>query len=280
VLDLSKPYSIDGDIYTCLECQDFIGKRSGYYKHRKAKHSHGEEGSVSPPSSVSAADTSSEVAEPLPASIDDEESFREEDHALDDDVGQEDEESSDTGEVDDNSSWMNWGTDIEDTANYHMPTPLKAMKKKATKGKRTKRSAKELVAARDTSKNLVVMGLGFSDTLMSAYGRGVTMDKDFKVEHSQRDKELVAEAQVAYMEEKGIFLSDRISKGMVAGAMLVWYHGVPMNDIRKKAKRPLLKRGGGLLKRLPIINRLFRRKKKTTQQTLPVESEEMGVYGL
>ena len=157
----------------------------------------------------------------------------------------------------------------QDDTTHHMPSPLKGLKKKATKSKRSKRTKAELTSARETSKNIMNMVLGFSDTCMTYWGRGLTLVDSYLVSHSARDKDLVSEAGVAYMEEKGIFISDRISKGMVFGAMLTWYHGVPLNDIRKKSKAPLFKRTGGILRRIPLLGRLFGRNKKAkTHHTL------------
>lgn len=238
----------EGGIYTCLEC-DWVGKRSGYYKHKKSKHNMEVSEKTQPVDDES-----------TPATIELEES----DTSAHVDTDTVEETSSD---------WLQWGGDdtVEEPSTHSMPTPLKAMKKKATKGKRNKRSAKELQSARATSKNLMVMGLGMSDVLMSAYGKGVTLDKDFEVVHKQSDKELVAESGVAYMEEKGIFLSDRISKGMVFTAMMGWYHIIPMNDIRKKAEKPFFKRGGGLLSKIPLIGRLFKKKPKKVDEQHTVE---------
>jgi len=247
-------YEVDDDgFYTCLEC-DWTGSKSGYYKHRKAKHSDKVEGelssmppngedAVSPSADDSSFDSPSAASEDIPV-----------------------EDSDETP----NDSWMNWGAnEEEDDTTHHMPSPLKGLKKKATKGKRSKRTKAELSSARETSKNIMNMALGFSDTCMTYWGRGLTLDDTYLVSHSARDKDLVSEAGVAYMEEKGIFLSDRISKGMVFGAMLTWYHGVPLNDIRKKSKAPLFKRTGGILRRIPLLGRLFGRKKKAkTQHTL------------
>ena len=101
---------------------------------------------------------------------------------------------------------------------------------------------------------------------------GVLLDKDFEVQHKQSDKELVAESGVAYMEEKGIFLSDRISKGVVFASMMGWYHLVPLNDIRKKSEKPFFKRGGSLLSKIPLIGRLF--KKKAPKQEVVIHGQE------
>ncbi len=249
---MSKNYEVIDGVYHCHECE-WTGSKSGYYKHKKAKHSIEDD--------MVESEESHHTVEVEDAPYDTHDS------------------SSDSAaevEVEETSGWLNWGEmETEEESTHSMPSPLKNIKKKATKSKRSKRTKAELANARTTSKNLLVMGLGMSDVLMSAYGKGVTLDKNFEVVHKASDKELVAESGVAYMEEKGIFLSDRISKGMVFSAMLGWYHLVPLNDIRKKAETPLFKRGGGLLRRLPLIGRLFRKKdKKSKQETLEVYSDE------
>lgn len=254
-----KRHEVDEDgFYNCLEC-DWSGSRSGYYKHRKAKHS--DKGVEDSTSSA------------MPPSVDDVQT-----PAAQDDSSDEVPSSTPTSEdieIEADETWLNWGaTEEVDNSTHSMPTPLKALKQKATKGKRSKRTKAELKSARDTSKNILNLGLTFSDTLMTAWGRGATLDPDFEVVHSQTDKDLVSEAGVAYMEEKGIFLSDRISKGMVFGAMLTWYHAVPLNEIRKKSKVPMFKKTGGFLRRIPIIGRLFGRKKKVKQPSPQTTMED------
>lgn len=239
---MSKDYEVIDGTYHCHECE-WTGSKSGYYKHKKTKHS----------------DNMVESEETHPTVEVEDAPYDTHDSSSD---------STSYEETVEESGWLNWGEmESEEDSTHSMPSPLKNIKKKATKSKRSKRTKAELASARTTSKNLLVMGLGMSDVLMSAYGKGVTLDKSFEVVHKASDKELVAESGVAYMEEKGIFLSDRISKGMVFSAMLGWYHLVPLNDIRKKAERPLFKRGGGLLRRLPLIGRLFRKKAKKEAQT-------------
>lgn len=249
---MSKNYEVIDGVYHCLECE-WTGSKSGYYKHKKAKHS----------------DNDMVESEEITPTVEVEDAPYETHDSSSDSASEE--------VVEEKSGWLNWGEmEVEEESTHSMPSPLKNLKKKATKSKRSKRTKAELQSARTTSKNLLVMGLGMSDVLMSAYGKGVTLDKNFEVVHKQSDKELVAESGVAYMEEKGIFLSDRISKGMIFAGMMGWYHAVPLNDIRKKAEKPLFKRGGGLLRRLPLIGRLFGKKKpkKSTQETLEVYSNE------
>ena len=82
------------------------------------------------------------------------------------------------------------------------------------------------------------------DVLLSKYGQAVTLDPDFEVKHSEDDKNLVANAQYRYLEEKGLFLTNYLSTGMIAGALSVWYVGSPTIRIRKNAKKKLFKGRG------------------------------------
>ena len=103
------------------------------------------------------------------------------------------------------------------------------------------------------------MGLSTVDVLLSKYGKAVSLDEDFEVKHSESDKDLVANAQWRYMEEKGMFLSNYLSTGMIAGSLTIWYVGQPMLRIRKNAKKKLIR--GRLLSRLPPF-RWFKRKNR------------------
>lgn len=216
-------------LYKCDEC-GWEGSRSGFYKHRK---------------------THDEVVEEDTTWIQEDSS----------------ETESETIEVDGSeSSWMDWGDlDSDDSATDFMPTPLKALQKKAVSSRRTKRTKKEIESARSTSKSIITLGLTFTDTLLSIWGRGQLLDPDFMVQHTDRDKEITSDAVVAAMEEKGYFLSDAISRTAVASVMVGWYVGAPVYRIQKKSRKSLFRggRGSGLLGRIPIIGRLFRRKKKT-----------------
>jgi len=230
-------YQIDSDGKYVCECGEFVGSRSGWYKHKTVKHS----------------------TDTLSSNFDEESTSEQVEVESEIQDGEE-------------AEWLNWSSSLEDDANQFMPTPLKSIYKKGAQGKRTKRNKEDLKSARDTSKSLAVMGLTFGDTVLSVWGRGVLIDPEFKVKHSDRDKELVADSVVGAMEEKGIYLADSISRTTVAGLMLGWYFGVPTYQISKKAKRGLFKggRGSGILSKIPIVGRLFRKKKKN----LPVVPAE------
>ena len=229
--------------YQCDVC-GWVGSRSGFYKHRKIHE---------------------DEVETVPLHDDGDSTIEV--------------ESSDSPEVEEESSWMDWGDmNSDESATDFMPSPLKALQKKVTKGKRTKRTKAELDSARTTSKSIITLGLTFTDTLLSIWGRGQLLDPDFVVQHTDRDKEITSDAVVGAMEEKGVFLSDAISRTTVASIMVGWYIGAPVYRIQKKSKRSLFRggRGSGLLGRIPLIGRFFRRKKTglTVQQ-----AEAMGNEG-
>jgi hypothetical protein len=218
----------DSGNFIC-DCGEFTGSRSGYYKHNAVKHTLPKE------------DINNEV--------------------VNDDI----EDSSTLEDVDDSTSWMDWGgDDVQDSATDFMPTPLKSLHKKSTAGKRSKRTKAELETARTTSKSITMLGLTFGDTALSVWGRGQLLDPEFKVQHDEKSKEFTADAVVGAMEERGLFLADSISRTAVATVMLGWYFGAPAYRIQKQSKKSLFRggKGSGLLSKIPLIGRFFRKKNK------------------
>jgi len=209
------------------ECGNFIGSRSGFYKHKAVKHS--------PPKE----DIKNEPVEVESVEVDEDDSTEE------------------------NTSWMDWGDNTSnDDSTDTMPSAIKSLQKKATTGKRSKRTKAEVETLRATSKSLVTLGLTFGDSALSVWGRGVLLDPDFMVKHDDKTKEITSDAVVGAMEEKGLYIADSISRTAIASLMVGWYFGAPAYRIQKKAKRGLFKggRGSGLLSRIPLIGRLFRKK--------------------
>tara|TARA_R110000751_G_C13778160_1_gene480780 strand:+ start:1786 stop:2502 length:717 start_codon:yes stop_codon:yes gene_type:complete len=230
----------DDGLYSC-ECGDFTGSRSGFYKHKAVKHSPLKEDIQNEPSNVE------ESTIPL------------------------EEDSQEDG---DSTSWMDWG-DTQDSSSTtdHLPTPLKALQQKATASKRSKKTKEEIKSARSTSKSIVTLSLTMVDSLLSIWGRGVLLDPDFEVKHGDKDKEITSDAVVGAMEEKGLFLSDSLSRTAVATVLVGWYIGAPAYKITKKAERGLFKggRGSGLLSRIPLIGRLFKKKVKPVKVVIDNE---------
>jgi len=170
------------------------------------------------------------------------------------------------------SKWMDFNLGEDDDATDVIPSPLKMITAQDLDRGR-KQTAKELKAMRDTELAILKMGLSGVDSLLTSYGKAVTLSPDFKVKHSEGSKNLVANAQAEWLEEKGIFLTNYLSKGVVASTLTVWYVGGPLLRIKKKAKKPMFKRlGGGFMSKLPLIGRWFKPKKDDTFQ-IPSEGD-------
>jgi len=108
------------------------------------------------------------------------------------------------------------------------------------------------------NKAILKMGLTAIDVGLTKYGKAVSLDEEFEVKHTEEDKDLVASAQYRYLEEKGLFLTNYLSSGVIAASLTGWYIGTPILRIRKNAKRRLIR--GRLLSRLPLIGRFFKPK--------------------
>jgi len=239
--------------HNCSKCGKEYKSRSGLWKHEQKCDVGDLEITESPVAMES--DASSSVAMPNTS-------------ALDDEVAQ----------GDTSSSWMDFDLNIEEGES--VPEPLKLLK--APKKDIKKMSNKELESFKQTEIALLKMGLSGIDVILSQYGKGITLDKEFEVRHSEGAKTTVASAQYAWMEEKGMSISKYASTGVVAGAMTAWYVGAPLMRIKKKAQRPMIKRvGGGVLgmfRRLPLIGRLFgkRKQKDSTEVGQNIEVIEVG----
>ena len=176
---------------------------------------------------------------------------------------------ADSNEVaEDTSSWMDFDmgageVEYTDTA----PTALKMITSLKPKD-RAKMTKAEEKSFKETEKAMLKMMLGGIDTVLTQYGKAVCLDPDFLVKHSDSSKNMVAEAQYAWMEEKGLSITKYANKGVVAGALTGWYIGAPLMRIKKDAKKPMLKRIGGgsrsLLSRLPLIGRMFKKRSVDT----------------
>ena len=172
------------------------------------------------------------------------------------------------------AAWMDFDFGSDEEATDTIPSTFKSVFSPVPSGS-SKMSKAQQKALENQNKGILKMGLTTIDVLLSKYGQAVSLDPDFEVKHSESDKELVSNAQYRWMEEKGFFLTNYLSTGMIAGSLSVWYVGQPILRIRKKAKRKLFK-GRGLLARLPLIGRLFRRKQEATSeigQTIEVFEE-------
>jgi hypothetical protein len=105
-------YTVDENGKYVCSCGNFVGSRSGWYKHKKKVHA------------VQRTPPKVEVQnEPQEVELDD--------------------ESPDV-DVDDSPSWMDFGMEIEDESTVQMPKPLKALHRKAVERKRGKMSKEGL----------------------------------------------------------------------------------------------------------------------------------------
>ena len=141
-------------------------------------------------------------------------------------------------ESDENDDWLSFDVEVDETPNQ-IPAPLKML---AMGGVRdpSKMTKKERETWREQNVNLLKLGLGGLDHLMSLYGKTITKDPKYVVKHSDSDKEITARAQYAYMEERGIDPGAYVGTGTVALALTGYYVVPPMVKIQRKSERKLL----------------------------------------
>ncbi len=186
------------------------------------------------------------------------------------------ESRSDSDPPSDTPSFMDWdfGSAQDQEGTDQIPTAFKSIVKSPPMGSK-KLSKAQYAALEKQNLGILKMGLTTIDVLLSKYGSVLHQDPEFKVAHSESDKDLVANAQYRYMEEKGLFLTNYLSTGSIALGLTTWYVAAPVIRIRKDAKRKFFK--NGIMGRLPLIGRLFRRKKpepSTIGQNVEVEIHE------
>ena len=230
--------------YACDSCGQPLSK-SGYYTAKKrgycrqCKNSQGGEVEVSsiPPLSSSSFDESS----PPPI-----------------------EENREIEDYDDNEpEWLNFEPDESEEITESIPTALKMAT--ALSGDPSARTKKEIELAHQTNLEILKMGLGGVDVLITKYGQAITLDEEYLCKHSEADKELVAHAQYRFLLEKGIDPSSIVSTGTIATALTGYYVLPPIMKVRKRAKVKLFKNAGrffGVFRKIPLIGRLFGGKKK------------------
>jgi len=232
--------------YNCDQCDKVYKSRAGLWKHKKNKHTDSDETTIPISESKSAGgevtpippDTSSSISEESPPA----------------DIPQ----------------WMDFDFGSSESTDT-IPSTFKSILTPVP-GEGGKISKAQAAALEKQNKGILKMGLTTVDVLLSKYAQAVTLDPDFIVAHSEADKDLVANAQYRWMEEKGFFLTNYLSTGLIAGGLTLHYVAAPVYRIRKKAKKKLFK-GRGLLARLPLIGRLFRRKQEIPDigQTVEIE---------
>lgn len=220
------------DAHNCDQCDKSYKTRAGLWKHKKAKH---DEETHQPEEETINSSGVGDVSSPPPLSA-----------------------TTDMTPDDSNPDWLNWdfgsGDESTDTIPFgfkSIVTPVPGDLGKMTKAQRAALETQNL--------GILKMGLSTIDILLSKYGQAVSLDPDFEVKHSESDKNLVANAQYRYLEEKGLFLTKYLSTGAIALSLSTWYVAAPAYRIKKNAKRKLFK-GRGLMSRLPLIGRFFKRK--------------------
>ena len=175
---------------------------------------------------------------------------------------------------DTSQQWMHFDFGSDEETTDTIPSTFKSVFKPVPMGS-GKMSKAQAAALENQNKGILKMGLTTIDVILTKYAQAITLDPDIEVKHSESDKDLVANAQYRWMEEKGFFLTNYLSTGMIAGSLTVWYVGQPIMRVRKKAKKRLFK-GRGILARLPLIGRLFKRK-QTDSPEIGQSVEEVGL---
>ena len=158
--------------------------------------------------------------------------------------------------------WFEWSFDEPDATDT-IPAPLKSIVA-SPQMSNSKMSKAQREALEKQNHALLKMGLTFVDLALTKYGSRVSEDPNFIVSHDEKTKELVASAQYGYLEEKGIFLTNHLSSGMIAASLTGYYIGAPIVRIRKHAKRRFFKTR--ILSRLPLIGRFFKSKEVETTE--------------
>lgn len=156
------------------------------------------------------------------------------------------------------STWQTFDMGFDNEVTDTMPAPLKMMAKHKPTKKLSKAEAK---AQEDLNIVLLKSGLTMADGLMTKYGQAALLDDDFKVQHSEADKNMVAGAQWRYLKSKGVIPSNVVNEGVLAAGMTLWYLS-PTYKIVRKSKVGMLKGRLSFLQKIPLIGRLFGRKKK------------------
>ncbi len=239
--------------HVCADCGKSYKSRSGLWKHQK-KMKHGKFAVIDSPVVVKESPQYQDSSDKPPI--------------LDTTDGIH--SSPDVEPQPDTQTWQNFEFGDFQSDTDIIPLPLKAVVNKPIVPN-SKMSKAQSQALKKQNTAILKMGLSTIDSLLTTYGKAATLDKDFEVKHSESDKDLVANAQFAYLEEKGLFLTNYLSTGVIAGTLTAWYVGKPLNRIRKNKKKQI---AGNMLRRLPLIGRLFKKKKPKTTE-IAQEAEDL-----
>lgn len=177
--------------------------------------------------------------------------------------------SQDDVPVDSDTSSSEW-LDFEFEESETTETIPSALKMLSSFSGGEKKTPEQLQMMHTTNLEILKMGLSATDVLITKYGKAVTLDDEYLCRHGEEDKHMVALAQYQWMMEKGIDPSSLVGTGAIAAAMTGYYVIPPVLKVRKKAKVKLFKNAGRFMsfpKRIPIIGRLFSRKKRVAVQS-------------
>ena len=164
--------------------------------------------------------------------------------------------------VEEGPAWMDFDFTEGEESTENIPTALKML---SSFGGGTAKTPEQIQMMHTTNLEILRLGLTATDVLITKYGQAVMLDEEYQCRHSDEDKSLVAQAQYAWMIEKGIDPSSLVGTGAIAAALTGYYVVPPVLKVRKKAKVRLFKNAGRIWRlpgRIPIIGRLFNRKKK------------------
>jgi len=236
----------------CPYCDKDYANRSGLHKHLKNHHL--EEQSFSEP----------EDSEPTELHLTETVEETGDDEWIEPETEEVEPEETDAG------GWMDYtgGLETTDEATDHIPTVLKfqANSPSAKMDRKTRRKIDH---------SILMAGYGGADLVLSKYANAVTGGEIKEVRHSQSDKSFTANLTLAWMDEQGYTLSDKISTGMLAAGANAMYIGGPIVRIQKRATKNPLKHIGrkfSLRKLWP-----FGRKKRKQQATVvPLSTPEEG----
>ena len=167
------------------------------------------------------------------------------------------------------TNWMKWEPEIGD-ATESPPTPLKFI---AGRGRIEGGSQEDIDALKSQSRAILSLGLTAWDSLATKYARAITEDENYLISHTDSDKALVADAQARWLESRGLLVAEIVGEGTLALALTSWFVVPPLAKAQRKANRGLISpvtkgRAVVFLSRIPLVGRLFRRKKKAPK---PIE---------
>jgi hypothetical protein len=171
------------------------------------------------------------------------------------------------------SSWMKWEPEIGN-ATESLPTPLKFI---AGRGKIEGSSQEDIDTLKSQSRAILALGLTAWDSLATKYARAITEDEEYLISHTESDKALVADAQARWLESRGLLVAEIVGEGTLALALTSWFVVPPLAKAQRKANRgfisPVTKgRAVIFLSKIPLVGRIFRRKKKSSNPIL-IETE-------